>query len=75
MHMNNWASGSDDYIMVISVEFVGGRGTICLSHIALGDYIIHTFNDEMHYGKACEECNIPSAFTMGGVYLYSSDYI
>ena len=24
----------------------GGR-IVCFSHVALGDYIIHTFNDEM----------------------------
>ena len=25
-----------------------GRRIVCFSHVALGDYIIHTFNDEMH---------------------------
>ena len=30
---------------------VRGRRIICFSHVALGDYIIHTFNDKMHMGK------------------------
>ena len=30
---------------------VGGRGTVCLSHVVLGDYIIHIFNNEMYMGR------------------------
>ena len=46
--------------MVISVSCVirhcidrrvGGRETVCLSHVILGDYIIHIFKDEMHMGR------------------------
>ena len=36
----------------------GGR-IVCFSHVALGDYIIHTFNDEMQMGR--NVCNAPSA--------------
>ena len=35
---------------------VGGRGTVGLSHVVLGDSIIHMFNDEMHMGR----CSVPS---------------
>ena len=30
---------------------VRGRKDCFFSHVALGDYIIHTFNDEMHMGR------------------------
>ena len=30
---------------------VGGRGTVCLSHVVQGDYDIHIFNNEMHMGR------------------------
>ena len=30
---------------------VGGRGTVCLSHVVLGDCIIHIYNDEIHMGR------------------------
>ena len=35
---------------------VRGRKDCLFSHVALGDYIIHTFNDEMNMGS-----NAPSA--------------
>ena len=40
------------YIIRYWIDFrVGGRGTVCLSHVVLGDYIIHIFNDEIHMGR------------------------
>ena len=32
---------------------MGGRGTVCLSHVVLGDYIniIHIFNNELDMGR------------------------
>ena len=38
---------------------VRGRRIVCFSHVALGDYIIHTFNDKMHMGR--NVCKAPSA--------------
>ena len=38
---------------------VRGRKDCLFSHVALGDYIIHTFNDKMHMGR--NVCNAPSA--------------
>ena len=35
---------------------VRGRKDCLFSHVALGDNIIHTFNDEMHMGKQCTVC-------------------
>ena len=42
---------------------VRGRKDCLFSHVALGDYIIHTFNDKMHMGR--NVCNALSA-NMGG---------
>ena len=30
---------------------VGGSGAVGLSHVVLDEYVIHTFNNEMHMGK------------------------
>ena len=30
---------------------MGGRVTVCLYHVVLGDYIIHIFYDKMHMGR------------------------
>ena len=38
---------------------VRGRRIVCFCHVALGDYIIHTFNDKMHMGR--NVCKAPSA--------------
>ena len=61
----NPSSISGEYLMLYTAIFwssqlhnkalnrfrVGGRGTVCLSLIVLGDYIIHILNDEMHMGR------------------------
>ena len=40
------------YVIRYWIDFrVGGRGTVCLSHVVLGDYIIHIFNNEIHMGR------------------------
>lgn len=46
--------------MIISVAYshwrVGGRAAVCLSHVLLGNYINHLFNDEMQ--NASHVCTI-----------------
>ena len=44
---------------------MGGEGTVCLSHVVLGDYVIHNFNDEMHMRRAAM---LPPPIYLGGVY-------
>ena len=52
---------------------LGGRGSVGLSHVVLGDYIINMFNDEIHMGRCT---SIPST-TMGDrgtICLSDNDY-
>ena len=57
---------------------MGGRGTVCLSHVVLGDYIIH---DEIHMGRNVRYVQSTTChyqLYLGGrgtVYLSDSDYI
>ena len=55
-----WSSQVHNKGMHLIDFTLGGRGTVCLSHVVLGDYIIHIFIDEIHIGK---ECNAPPAIT------------
>ena len=41
------------YIWEGVLLYLGSRETVCLSHVVLGDYIIHIFNDEIHMGRSC----------------------
>ena len=54
---------------------VRGRKIVCFSHVALGDYIIHTFNDKMHMGR--NVCKAPYELYLGSretIYLSDSHH-
>ena len=54
---------------------MGGRGTVCLSHVVLGDYIIHIFSDEIHIGRVCKVCSVPPASSGGRETVDLSDSV
>ena len=57
-----------------NIDFkVGGRGTVCLSHVLLGDYFIHNFNDEIHMGRNVKYVYIATGWKK--ICLSCSDYI